>query len=322
MLTESQIDDFLHLRMPEEDARAILLALTPDKIDLDLLSMLLAGVRKTAVPIPAVAGDVMDCCGTGGSGMHHFNTSTSAAFVLAAGGVRVVKFGNRAMSSASGSFDFLEQLDFPAEVPLACLPELLDEAGLVFLYAPQCYPALARFNALRKALGVRTVFNFMGPLLNPVHPTHRVLGVSHARMQALLATRLQADPKVEKAWVVRGEETLDEVTCHGTTHIYAIQGNTMKTEAVSAQFGGMLPDPAEKLSPQDNVHIFQELISGRDQSSFYHRMLCLNAGAGLVVAGKADALEDGARLAADLLAQGKVQETLTQCRRTYAALAG
>lgn len=322
MLTPAEVDDFLHLRMPEDAVRETLLRLTPDKIDLDLLTMLLAGVRKTAVPVPAVEGNVMDCCGTGGSGMHHFNTSTSAAFVLAASGVRVVKFGNRAMSSASGSFDFLEQLGIPSEVPLARLPEFLDETGLVFLFAPQCYPALARFNAVRKALGVRTVFNFMGPLLNPIHPTHRVLGVSNSRMQGLLATILQQDASVRQAWVVRGEDTLDEVTCHGITSIHAVQGSDMRIETFSAAFNGTFPNPEEKLTPTDSVRIFMDLVSGRDHVSFYHRMLCLNAGAGFVVAGKADTLEVGADYAADLLANGKVKETLEHCRRTYAALAG
>lgn len=319
------IEDLLHLRMSEAEAQSWLLRLTPEQVTPEIFRQFVEAIGQTGLTIPAIPQPVMDCCGTGGSGLSHFNTSTTVSFVLAAGGVPVVKFGNRAISSQSGSFDFLETLGFPAEVALERTPDILASCGLVFLYAPQCYPLLQPFNQLRRRLGVRTIFNYLGPLLNPVQPAYRVLGVSHAGMQTLIATYLtDSAPALQKAWVVHSNHLnaeepaigLDELACHGRTSVHEIQTQSRRELHVDR------PNAIPRMNvpvhePAHNVRIFNALLSGEDTQSPYYQMVCLNAGAGFYVAGHTPTLEDGERMAQELLALGKVRETFDQCRRAY-----
>ncbi len=314
MLTRERIEDLIHLRLPETEARRQLTELTPDRVDAEIFAAFLEAMRACGEAVPVPETSVMDCCGTGGSGRPHYNTSTTVAFILAAGGVPVVKFGNRAMSSKSGSFDILEYLGIPAQWDLQRLPEILDACNLVFLYAPQCYPALGRFGQLRREMGIRTIFNFMGPLLNPVYPAYRLLGVSDSKMQRLAADVLAGDGKTRQAWVVYGNG-LDEITTDGKTDVLAVrQGSVAKRRLVQ-----VFPGPPQTLdhTPAENAAIFEALVSGADVSSGFHRMVCLNAGAGFSIAGKAGTLEEGMTLAADLLAGGAVRETLDKCRKSY-----
>ncbi len=320
------LEDLIHLRMPEDEARHWLLRLTPEQVTPAMLQKLVQTVQQTAIAIPAVDSPVMDCCGTGGSGVSHYNTSTTVAFVVAAAGVRVVKFGNRAMSSQSGSFDFLESLGFPPETRPETLPHLLERCNLAFLYAPQCYPCLAPLSRLRKALGTRTIFNFIGPLLNPIKPSHRLLGVSHSGMQSLMATYLaESCPETQKAWVVHSplehsanqpSTGLDEIACEGKTRILQIESGALLEKTLNCPPLGIIPPHADH-QPDENATIFHQLISGEDSHSAYYHMVCLNAGAGLYVAGKAASLEDGVAFAKELLADHKVREKFEQCRRAY-----
>lgn len=318
LATTDQIDDFLNLRLPEVQAREMLLALTPDKVDTKTFEALLNGMRRLAIPVPSLSRVVLDCCGTGGSGMSHYNTSTTIAFILAAGGVPVVKFGNRGMTSKSGSFDFLEHLGIPAETPLDRLDEILESAGVVFLFAPQCYPQLARFSALRRSVGVRTVFNYMGPLLNPVKPAFRLLGVSHAGMQLRMAEALAKDGSNQRALLVRGHQTLDELACDGPSLLVEVTSGGIRQTRIERACTSAGPLPDEVLTPETNAAIFECLISGDDTDSYFYHLVCLNAGAGFYAAGKAATIEEGIAYAAGLLKGGKVRETLEKCRRAYA----
>ncbi len=321
MLTRDDITQLIHLRIPEAEARATLESLTPDQVDADLFRAFLSVMAETCVPLPKVESMVLDCCGTGGSGLSHYNTSTTVAFVLAAGGVPVVKFGNRGMTSQSGSFDFLEGLGFPRDIPLDRLDSLLEEAGLVFLFAPQCYPQLGAFNTLRRSLSVKTIFNFIGPLLHPLKPAYRVMGVSSAHMQKLVADVLAAHPQNRHAWIVRGDNNLDELRADGLSHIYKIQDNAVSSETYHAN-GVTNPAMPASLSVQDNLKIFQGLVDGDDISSIYYRMVCINAAAGFVVTGKTGDMDEGIRLAEGLLSSGAVAASLNRCRRAYAKYPG
>ncbi|HEY9686923.1 MAG TPA: anthranilate phosphoribosyltransferase [Coleofasciculaceae cyanobacterium] len=313
------IDDLIHSRLPEAEAKRLLLALTPDKITAGLFSQLVTSMLRTVVPVPTLETPVMDCCGTGGSGLPHYNTSTTVVFVLAAGGVKVVKFGNRAASSKSGSFDFLEALGLPSECELERLPETLEKTGLAFLYAPQCYPALAPLARLRREVQTRTVFNFLGPLLNPVKPAYRLLGVSHPDMQSLMADYLAEQQPHQRAWLVYGMEGqagLDEITPQGETRLLEVSEGRVQRKTLTYRFDGEV-DLNRAHTPEDNLAIFRALIEGQDMHSIYYRMVCLNAGAGLHIAGRTACLETGVQMAEELLAYGKVKETVSRCRKIY-----
>lgn len=319
-LSAQEAEDLIHLRMPEAEVITLLKQLTPDHITVDVLHQLIQAIQKTAIALPEVAQDIMDCCGTGGSGQSIFNTSTASAFVLAAGGVPMVKFGNRALSSTSGSFDFLEHLGIGSKIEPERLPDMLSDCGLVFLYAPQCYPALAPFNQLRKKVGIRTVFNFIGPLLHPLNPAYRLLGVSNTTMQHLMADYLKEhQTQSKRAFLVHHPISdslgLDEISPHGTTHVLDLHSTRLKK--THFQFPEQSTPLPNALSPQESVQVFQSLIAGELRNSIYYHLVSVNSGAGFVISGKAGSLEGGIQQAQDLLKNGKVLETVQQCRRSY-----
>ena len=293
-------------RLSEAETDALLASLTPDTATFEQFTTLIAAVRATACPLPELAEPVFDCCGTGGSGRPHFNVSTTVAFVLAAGGVRVVKFGNRAATSTSGSFDLLEQLGVPVEYPPERLPRLLAATNLAFLYAPQCYPALKAVAAARRRFGRPTLFNYIGPLLHPLHPGRRVMGVSHPRMQAFIAQWLATDPRTHRAVVVRGHENRDELTPVGTSVMYEVTPWRIDKRPWTP------PDlpcdvEAQPYTPEANLHRFWQIVTGQDTTSADYHSVRLNAGLGFVAAGRTETLADGAACAAELLASGEVQ---------------
>ncbi len=301
-----ELADLLAGHMSEAEMDARLASLTPDTATFEQFTTLIATVRATARPLPETAEPVFDCCGTGGSGRPHFNVSTTVAFVLAAGGVRVVKFGNRAATSASGSFDLLEQLGVPVEYPLERLPRLLAATNLAFLYAPQCYPALKAVAAARRRFGRPTLFNYIGPLLHPLHPGRRVLGVSHPRMQAFIAQWLATDPRTHQAMVVRGHENRDELTPVGTSVLYEVTPRRIDKRSWTPP--GLPCDvEAQPYTPEANLRQFRDIVTGRDTLSADYHSVRLNAGLGFAAAGRAATLDEGAGCAAALLAGGHVQ---------------
>jgi len=308
-----QIRALIRMQLPEAEALECLRLLTPDAVTLPLLETALDCMREFVEPVTFPNVPVLDCCGTGGSGLSHFNTSTTVALALAAGGVPVVKFGNRGFSSASGSFDLLEQLGIGHRLNPLRVADAVEACGIAFLFAPTCYPNLAGFAALRKKLGQRTLFNFLGPLLNPVHPAYRLLGVSHAGMQELMAQSLMKTETLQHAWLAHGADGLDEIAVHGPTQVLQLRaGEILKQQLHFSDDYCVLPT-GEHL-PETNLRIFMSLIRGEDEHSPYYKMVCLNAAAGFVVAGHASSLEDGQKEAKRLLKNGNVLNILERCR--------
>ncbi len=318
--TQTDIERFLSLQLPDAETVALLHQMTPEAIDRPFFEKLLIGMRAKALPLTATTTSILDCCGTGGSGLARFNASTTAAFIMAAGGVPIVKFGNRGISSRSGSFDLLEHIGIPSHWSLTALPELLSDCKLVFLYAPQIYPELAEFSRLRRETGVQTVFNFMGPLLNPLNPTYRLTGVSHPKMHHLIAEILRDDPHTSSAWVVRAENGLDELSHNGVTDILDIKKGMLTEWQYQPEFQGQAFDADLQHTPAENYKLFQAIISAEDGQSAYHRISCLNAGAGFFLAGKASTFDEGVLLAEDLLFNRKVAELVEKVRRIYARI--
>ena len=344
MLSERTIRNLIHLRLPETEVKEILMQLTPETIDVRSLGLFVDTLRETLDrPTRDLEGleNVLDCSGTGGSGLPHFNTSTAAAFVLAAGGLRVAKFGNRAATSLSGSFDLLTALGFPLGVEAERVPELLDDQGLVFLYAPSFYPVLARLSAVRRSLKEKTVFNFLGPLLNPVKPAFRVMGVPDPLMQAVIGRYLSSDNRTRRAFVVRSADGLDELQPDCDNTVVDIEGGESREFHLAGRLGDAgapapspdavpdellealpeaLPD-APPAGPEENSEILKRIFSAADSSSVHYRSVCLNAAAGFVVAGISASIEDGAALASEIIASGAAERKLADLRRSYAACA-
>lgn len=324
MLSPEYIGKMINVELEEKELKESLVALTPDKIDVPMLKAFVDTIHSTCIEgIPQLNGnDFIDCSGTGGSGISRYNTSTTVAFVLAAAGLTVTKFGNRAVSSASGSFDLLESLGFSAFVPISEVSNLLEETNLVFLFAPQAYPGLGKLAGIRKELGIKTIFNYIGPLLNPFKPKYRLMGISNAQMQQIVADYLRAHVQPRKALIVRSENNLDELSPYSPITLMEVLGNRTSQTIynASAVHKTQTPDKSSALTPEAGAKALVKLFEGKDKSSEYYELVCLNAGAGLYAANRVGSIEEGRLQVQELLKTGSVMKKLDQLRRAYARI--
>lgn len=316
------IDLLLKGLMPAGMALDFLRQTAEKNLDGAVLKLFVDGVRASVIPDAAKhfarMQNAMDCCGTGGSGLPHYNTSTTVAFVLSAAGVPVAKFGNRAANSLSGSFDFLERIGLGGNMPVEALPEMYGKTNLVFVFAQQFYPALATIAPLRQAVGLRTVFNLIGPLLNPVKPALRLLGTPNPRAQELIAQYLATEEHLLRATVVRSANGLDELEIAADNHLAVVDERAVKTEILT--FGEENWDrPSWAISGDECASIFQQLINNEvDESNYFFRTVCLNTAAALKVAGKVEDIKDGYEIAAQLMKDGSVAQKYEQYKKLYA----
>jgi anthranilate phosphoribosyltransferase len=262
-------------------------------------------------------GPLVDTCGTGGDGAGTFNISTGAALVAAAAGVRVAKHGNRAASGLVGAADAIEGLGIRLDLDPAGLRRCLDRAGFCFIFAPEYHPAMARVANLRRALGIRTLFNLLGPLANPAHPSRQVVGVSEPRLIRPMAEALGA-LGVEHAMVVHGEDGMDEISLSAPTRIAEVHrgsGAIREYEIAPEEFGLTRADSGRlKVSSAEQAvgMLLDALAGGKGPAQ---DVLALNAGAAVYVAGAADSLARGVEAAGKVIASGRALRTIAELRR-------
>jgi anthranilate phosphoribosyltransferase len=274
-------------------------------------------MRARAVPMPVAVTDVFDTCGTGGDGARTFNVSTATAIVMAGAGVRVAKHGNRAVSSRSGSADVFEALGVRLDASADRTAEAL-EAGLAFFFAPAWHPSMRHAGPARKELGVRTAFNLLGPLCNPAGARRQIVGVPREAHTELIGTALAALGS-EHAWVVHGAGGLDELSTLGPTTVVEVMNGALKTFQVDPRALSLPPAKLEDLSggsAGENAEIITRILDG--ESGPRRDVVVLNAGAGLVVAGRAAELRDGMKLAEESLVSGRARQALDRLRSIYA----
>ena len=256
--------------------------------------------------------DVLEIVGTGGDRSNSFNISTTSSIVIAAGGVPVAKHGNRAASSKCGSADVLEALGVNIMLPAATSANLLDEIGICFLFA-QTYHSAMRFVApVRRELGIRTVFNILGPLSNPAGASMQVMGVYDESLVEPLA-RVLANLGVKRAMVVYGTDVLDEISMSAPTKVCEVKDGTFTSYTITPEEFGFTSCDREALiggDPAENAAITRDILSG--QRGPRRDAVLLNAGAGLYIGGKADTLEEGISLAASLIDSGKAMDKLEE----------
>lgn len=322
MLKHQTISDLLSGKLPEDEIRQRLLDLTPDKLDAKTLQKCIDDVREFCAPdfakLSGLGARGLDCSGTGGSGRPRFNTSTAAAFVISAAKIPVAKFGNRAATSKSGSFDVLQQMGITEKISATTAARILDAVGLVFLFAPQAYPALGVLSSIRVTLGVPTVFNFIGPLLNPVNPAFRVMGVAHPLMRKLVTSALHESSPGNRSVIVRSSCGLDEICPYCSTDVSEIHEGSLSEYTIPgiSEPPGCVQDRA--YTPTDNAEILARVIQSRDSTSYEYQLVCRNAGAGIYAGGKAKSIDEGIELARQLLRQGEVQNQFDKVRDEYA----
>ncbi len=270
-----------------------------------------AAMRDNAVKLQTNM-DVFELVGTGGDGANSFNISTTSAIIAASGGMKVAKHGNRAASSKSGTADCLEALGVNIDQsPEKCL-ELLEKANMCFFFAQKYHTSMKYVGAIRKELGFRTVFNILGPLTNPASPKMQLLGVYDEYLVKPLAEVL-INLGVKRGMVVYGQDKLDEISLSSETTICEFKDGWFKTYEIKPEdFGFTRCTKADLLggTPEENAQITLSILNG--EKSHKRNAVLLNAGAALYIGGKAESLENGIKLAENLIDTGKALETLNK----------
>jgi anthranilate phosphoribosyltransferase len=272
-------------------------------------------MREKATRIPlTVNADVLDTCGTGGDNRNTFNISTAAAFVASAAGIRVAKHGNRSISSHCGSADVMEQLGIKVYLKPEEIARCIEEAGIGFLFAPNLHVAMKHAFAPRKEIGIRTIFNILGPLTNPAGACMQVLGVYDGRMTEMFIRVLQR-LGAKRALVVHGLDGLDEITICAETILSELKNGEITTCRIHPMDCGL---PLRDLKDikggtlKDNAEIILKVLKG--EKGPHREIVLINAGAAIMVADKADSLKDGIKIAAEALDSGHALNTLKQLR--------
>ena len=289
---------------------ALLVALRQKGETVDEITGFAEAMRAVAVPVPVTRRPVVDTCGTGGDGSGTVNLSTATALLSAAMGAAVAKHGNRAVSSRSGSADVLEALGLDLDLAPDQVGRLVDDLGIGFLFAPKLHPAMAHAVPVRRSLGIRTVFNVLGPLTNPAGATRQLLGVYDRRLCAPLAQVL-AGLGSERAFVVHGAGGLDEVSPCGPTTVAEVSGGQVRLSEFRPEDVGLTCCAPEDLaggSPDRNAAVLRSVLAGA--SGPVTDAVVLNAAFVAVVADLADSLGDGVELARATLAAGRAGDLL------------
>lgn len=299
--------------LPDAKIAAFLTALAARPVTPEELAGFVDAMRATAVPLPfseAERATLVDTCGTGGDRSGTFNISTAVALVAAAAGAKVAKHGNRSLTSRSGSADVLDALGVPTALAPPDAVACLRATGFVFLFAPLMHPAMQRVQPIRRALGMRTVFNILGPLTNPAHAPAQIVGVYAAPLVSLLAEAMVA-LGIRHGFVVHGAEGLDEISLSGETEIAEVKNGAVRISKFLPESVGFNRAPTSALAggdARDNAEILQAIFAG--QTGPRRDIVLLNAAATLVAAGVARNFRDGADRAAFAIDSGAATRTL------------
>ena len=296
--TQSQIACFLTaLRMKGET--------------LDEITGLAMVLRDKANTISPKVDNYVDFVGTGGDCTYSFNISTTSAFVVAAAGVPVAKHGNRSISSKSGAGDVLEALGVNISADPDVVEKCVEEVGIGFMFAPHFNPAMKYVGPVRKEMGIRTVFNILGPLSNPSRAKAMVVGVYSPSLTEVIAGTM-ANLDVKRGFVVSGEDNMDELTLTGSSTVSEIKDGEVETYEITPEQFGLKRCKIEDLQGGDgtvNAQITKDILSGKERGA-KREIVLLNAGAALYIGGKAESIEEGIRIAGETIDSGKAMETL------------
>ena len=271
-------------------------------------------MREKMTPLPVAIDGLVDTCGTGGDGAGTFNISTAAAFVAAAAGCRIAKHGNRAISSRCGSADVLLELGLPIDAAPELTAQCIERFGLGFMFAPQYHPSLKHAAGPRRELGVRSILNVVGPLVNPASVRRQLIGVYDGHLTepvARVAQRLGCD----HCLVVHGADGLDEITLTTETHITEVRGSDIRSYTIEPEQFGLRRASANAVHGGDattNARILLDVLSGIDGPA--RDVVLINAGAVIYVSGTAASLREGIDRAAEAVKSGAAREKLQAVR--------
>ena len=308
---EEVMNEIMEGKASDVQKSAYLTALSMKGETIDEITGSAEEMRNHAVQL-SHEGDVLEIVGTGGDKSDSFNISTTSSLVIASAGVPVAKHGNRAASSKSGAADVLESLGVNITISPRKSAELLQNIGICFLFAQSYHTAMKYVGPIRKELGIRTIFNILGPLANPASANLQVMGVYDESLVEPLA-KVLSNLGVKRALVVYGQDRLDEISASAETSVCEVKDGTFKSYTISPEQFGLTRCKKEELTggtPDENAAITKAVLAGEQGAR--RTAVVLNAGAGLYVAGKADSIEAGVRLAEELIDSGKAEKKLEE----------
>ena len=280
---------------------------TPEEITGAAMAM-----RQRVTPLDVKQANIVDTCGTGGDGRGTFNISTVAAVVAAGAGALVAKHGNRAVSSACGSADLLMELGVAVDLDAPRMTQVLNRAGIAFLFAPKLHPAMGAVAGIRRELGVRTIFNVLGPLTNPAFAKRQVIGVYSLHLVEIVARVLLA-LGAEHALVVHSLDGLDEISVSAPTYVAEVREGDVGMYQVTPESVGVRHHAIEEIAggdPKENARIARAVLAG--EAGARSAIVAANAGAALYVAGLVGSIRDGVALAREALAGGRAAQKLDE----------
>jgi anthranilate phosphoribosyltransferase len=310
------VEEMVLCKSPLQSA-AFLAALQTKGITVEELSAFADELRKRAIPVNVK--DAIDVCGTGGDHSGTFNISTAAAIILAGAGIKVAKHGNKAVSSSCGSADVLSILGIPINFHAEQAEEAIQKTNFGFIFAPNFHKAFKNIMPVRKELQVKTMFNMLGPLLNPAQVKGQVIGVFKPELTELFAEVLKKRG-LQRAMVVHGSG-LDEITITGETKITELREGKIRTYTVKPEDFGIKRAGLEEIKGKDaefNANIIRKVLNPKEKDNPYRDIALINAAAGFVVAGKADNLKEGVALAKNTILSGKAWKKLKDLNPTSA----
>jgi anthranilate phosphoribosyltransferase len=309
---EEVMDILMRGEATDAQVASLLTALRMRGETADEIAGFAAGMRRAAVTLSPRVEPLVDTCGTGGDGLSTFNISTAAAFIAAGAGVYVAKHGNRGVSSPCGSADVMEALGVRLDLEPERVQACIEEVGIGFLFAPLFHPAMRHVMKARRELGIPTVFNLLGPLVNPAGVRRQVLGVGAAEKAPLLARAL-AELGTERAMVVHAEDGMDEISLCSPTKIWMVEKGEVTEDLFQPARLGLEACPPHCLKgggAEENARIIREILEGRTGPR--SDIAKLNAAAAIVVAGRARDLEEGLSRAEESVRSGSAARKLEE----------
>ena len=307
---QSAVESIMTGKVDDNDIETFLIALNEKGVKEPEITAAAMVMKDKSLKFDIGDGTHIDTCGTGGSGLHTFNCSTASSFVAAAGGASITKHGNKAISSKSGSADFLTEAGADISHDREKLVKVFDQVGFIFLFAPLHHQSMKYVMPARQRIGEKTIFNLLGPHTNPCGAKRQIIGVYDKSLLNTFST-VAKNLDMEHVMVVHGDDGLDEISISGPTNISEYKNYKIKEYTISPQDFGISISPFDEISAQsseESLRMVREAFSG--ERSAVQDMIALNAGAGLYIARKVDSISDGIELAYTLMNNGKAADKL------------
>jgi anthranilate phosphoribosyltransferase len=307
---EVAVEHLFSDRITDSEISAFLIGLKAKGETVNEIAGLVKGIRAKALPFKKKIPNAIDNCGTGGDGLKTFNVSSTSAFVIAAAGIPVAKHGNRSVSSKTGSADVLEELGIELNLSAKRIEEMIEEIGIAFLYAPNVHPKIGRIQKVRKELGVPTVFNLLGPLMNPVELDTQFLGIYRRDLTRMFAEVLQSLGR-KRAVVLNGAGYMDEASLQGDNHLVILENGIITEKTLHPEEVGLSVYPNEAIVggyAHENAGILKNVLKG--SKGAHLDTVLLNAGIGIFTGGKANTIVEGIEQAREIIDSGAALEKL------------